>query len=308
MNTLEKIGGLTASDLFLNNTAETTIFAVRTEALAMVFDITTAKGREECISHAAKVTKTKTSIEKLGKALVDPIKAQSKVIDAERKLYRDQLEAIKAEVRKPVTLWEDEQAAAKAKVDQHFFELEQAGVSTSPVTGDIYPEVSLQKKITHIESINLDDFGDRSEEAEILAKAGTTRLTAALQQRKDADELAELRKAAAEKEAKDLQEANDKRIADEAIAKHEAAKAAEKFEKAAEKLENHPVMKEIAVQRTPHIPEEWVEPASEVEARRVINNKIADRFVECSGISRDQAIKIISKIAILKIENIQITY
>jgi hypothetical protein len=224
MNTLEKTASLGASDLFLNNSAEALVASIKSEALEMVFDVTTAKGREACISHAAKVTKTKTTIEKLGKALVDPIKAQSKEIDKERKYYRDELEAIKAEVRRPVTLWEEEQAAAKAKVEQHFFELEQAGVSTSAVTGELLSEVQLNKKIAHLEGIDLADFGDRSDDAEQMQSAGLTRIKAALQQRKDADELAELRKLKAEREEKERREAEEKRIAEEAIAKHEAAK------------------------------------------------------------------------------------
>ena len=293
MNTLEKIGGLSASDLFLNNTAETTIEAVRTEALAMVFDTTTAKGRDECISWAAKVTKTKTGIEKLGKALVDPIKAEAKVIDKERKLYRDELEAIKAEVRKPVTLWEEEQAAAKAKVDQHFFELEQAGVSTSSVTGELLSEVQLSKKIAHLESINLEDFGDRSEDAEQMTAAGLTRIKAALQQRKDADELDELRKAKAKQEAADARAADEKRIADEAVAKHEAAKK----EAAESKVAPVVVAKNESVSKRD----------SEAIKKVQVNRQLLESFC-LHGMLEADAKRLIGAIVNNKIPNIQITY
>lgn len=294
MNTLEKIGGLSASDLFLNNTAETTIEAVRTEALAMVFDTTTAKGREECISWAAKVTTTKTGIEKLGKALVDPIKAEAKVIDKERKLYRDELEAIKAEVRKPVTLWEEEQAAAKARIDQHFFELEQAGISTSPVTGELLSEAALNKKLQHLTLIELEVFGDRSEEAEILISAGSTRITAALKQRKDADELDELRKAKAEQEAADARAADEKRIADEAIAKHEAAKK----EAAKSKITPATVVKNETVTR---------EAKSYFDKKQNVNRQLLEAFC-LHGMIEDDAKRLIKAIVNNKIDNIQITY
>lgn len=291
MNELENTQSLGATDLFLNNSAAGRIEAIRTEALELVFDITTAKGRDECISHAAKVTKTKTSIEKLGKALVDPIKAQSKEIDKERKLYRDELEAIKAEVRKPVTLWEDEQAAIKAKIDQHVFELEQAGVSTSPVTGELLSESALLKKIKHIEGINLSDFGDRSEAAELVARAGLTRIRAALQQRKDADELAELRKAKEVREAEEARVANEKRIADAAIAKHEAAK-----------IDNAP---KATVE---DLKSELESPQTDADKRRSVNLKILNELTSRYGMPDAQARLLISAIVNNKIANISINY
>ena len=280
---------------------------MKAEALSLVFDTTTAKGREECISHAAKVGKTKTGIEKLGKALVDPIKAEAKVIDVERKFYKDELAALQAEVRKPVTLWEEEQSRVKAAIAQAFFELEQDGVSTSPVTGELLSEAMLSKKIQHLENVDLTEYGEDSEKAEQLAAAGLTRIKAALQQRKDADELAELRKAAAEKEAKDKQEANDKRIADEAIEKHEAAK-----KEAAEKLENHPVTKEIAAKGTPHVGKNDntapVKDTEEYDHRMKINRDLLGKFVQFGGITEDQGKAILREIVRGNIANIQITY
>jgi len=306
MNTLISITGLTASDLFLNNSAAGRIEAVKAEALSLVFDTTTAKGREECISHAAKVGKTKTGIEKLGKALVDPIKAEAKVIDVERKFYKDELAALQAEVRKPVTLWEEEQSRVKAAIAQAFFELEQDGVSTSPVTGELLSEAMLSKKIQHLENVDLTEYGEDSEKAEQLAAAGLTRIKAALQQRKDADELAELRKAAAEKEAKDKQEANDKRIADEAIEKHEAAK-----KEAAEKLENHPVTKEIAAKGTPHVGLDLsasIKETAHSDHKRDVNRQLLADFAKAGNISEDDAKAIITEIVRGNIANIQITY
>jgi len=295
MNTLISITGLTASDLFLNNSAAGRIEAVKAEALSLVFDTTTAKGREECISHAAKVGKTKTGIEKLGKALVDPIKAEAKVIDVERKFYKDELAALQAEVRKPVTLWEEEQSRVKAAIAQAFFELEQDGVSTSPVTGELLSEAMLSKKIQHLENVDLTEYGEDSEKAEQLAAAGLTRIKAALQQRKDADELAELRKAAAEKEAKDKQEANDKRIADEAIEKHEAAKA----EAAESKITPVTVVKNETV--TP-------EAKSYSDHKRDVNRQLLADFAQAGNISEDDAKAIITEIVRGNIANIKITY
>lgn len=75
-------------------------------------DTTTAKGRKEIASMAFSVARTKAAIDDLGKGLVEPMKAQAKLIDAERKRARDELDAIKAEVRKPLDEWEAAEAAS----------------------------------------------------------------------------------------------------------------------------------------------------------------------------------------------------
>jgi colicin import membrane protein len=303
MNTLAKLTGLTASDLFLNEvTPEMRVEAVKAEALSLVFDTTTAKGREECISHAAKVGKTKTGIEKLGKALVDPIKAESKVIDVERKFYKDELGALQAEVRKPVTLWEEKQAAIKAAIDQHFFELEQAGISTSPATGELLSEVQLQKKLDHLNSVDLKLFGDQDEKAEIMAKAGWTRITAALKQSKDAQELLDLRLAETARKATEEKEADRLRI----IAEYEEKKVAEA---------ESPIVTEKKYDMPSHSPMSKILPEI-TEARKTklsVNQALVKAFCSAGGehhcgINEGQARVILTAIAKDQIPNISVNY
>ncbi len=70
-------------------------------------DLSTAKGRKEIASMAHKVAKSKTYLDELGKDLVAGQKATIKKVDGERKRMRDYLDNLKAEVRKPLTEWEE---------------------------------------------------------------------------------------------------------------------------------------------------------------------------------------------------------
>lgn len=83
---------------------------IRAATVTLVPDTTTDKGRKEIASLAYKVSRSKTAIDDAGKALVADIKARASKIDAARKKARDTLDALRDEVRAPLTEWEAEQA------------------------------------------------------------------------------------------------------------------------------------------------------------------------------------------------------
>jgi len=62
--------------------------------------------RDQIVSFAFKITKSKTAIDALGKDLVSEWKEKSSAVDKERKRIRDTLDDLAAKVRKPVTDWE----------------------------------------------------------------------------------------------------------------------------------------------------------------------------------------------------------
>lgn len=86
---------------------------IRQKASSLVPDVTTVKGRKEIASVAYSVAKTKTYLDELGKKLNDKYKEIPKRIDANRKVLRDTLDALKDEVRAPLTQYE---AAEEARV------------------------------------------------------------------------------------------------------------------------------------------------------------------------------------------------
>ncbi|WP_340611108.1 cell envelope biogenesis protein TolA [Xenorhabdus bharatensis] len=84
------------------------------ERIGLSTDVSVAKNRKALASLAYKVTQTKTYIDKSGKEVVDELKALPKKVDAARKLFRDELDALSDEIRQPVTEWEE---AEKSRIE-----------------------------------------------------------------------------------------------------------------------------------------------------------------------------------------------
>ncbi|WP_409243768.1 coiled-coil domain-containing protein [Enterobacter cloacae] len=91
------------------------IEAIEKEARSLVTDVSTRKGRDAIASMAHKVARSKTYIDNAGKDLVAELKALPKQIDESRRIVRERLEALKDEVRRPLTEWEAEQERIKAE-------------------------------------------------------------------------------------------------------------------------------------------------------------------------------------------------
>lgn len=94
---------------------EPIIEAIEKEARSLVPDVSTRKGRDAIASMAHKVARSKTYIDNAGKDLVAELKALPKQIDESRRIVRERLEALKDEVRRPLTEWEAEQERIKAE-------------------------------------------------------------------------------------------------------------------------------------------------------------------------------------------------
>ena len=228
MNTqLEKTQSLTAADLFQSDTSEGIIASIRKEALAIVPDITTAKGRDAIKSQAAMVAKTKSAIEKVGKALADPMTQAVKVINVERKFYKDELDKIRDEVRGPVTEWEAEQAAIAAKIKYQQDQLHDA-IKTTNEFGSPLPIRTLEHNLQALRDLEItkETFGENAETTYMPIRfAGINAIEAAIKAIKDAEELAELKREKEEREAKEAADDEKARIEKEAIARHESQKS-----------------------------------------------------------------------------------
>lgn len=84
---------------------------IESQVKAFEPDTTTAKGRKEIASLAYKVSQSKVVLDDLGKDLVAEWKKKSAQVDASRKIARDRLDALRDEARKPLTQWEEAEAA-----------------------------------------------------------------------------------------------------------------------------------------------------------------------------------------------------
>lgn len=86
------------------------------EVRAEVPDLMTKKGRDRIASLAYKVSKSKGVVDEHGKELVSAEKARLALIDADRKKWRDKCDALRDEIRKPLTDWENEE---KQRIETH---------------------------------------------------------------------------------------------------------------------------------------------------------------------------------------------
>ena len=105
---LLKIDKMTPEQIFAPGTMDPILEAIRTEVTrqAAKLDISTEQNRKAIGSLAFKVTKSKTFIEGQRKSLVAAEKKRLAAIDSEGRRIWDILEGIAAEVRKPLTDWE----------------------------------------------------------------------------------------------------------------------------------------------------------------------------------------------------------
>ncbi|NWE68990.1 hypothetical protein HX857_09755 [Pseudomonas gingeri] len=90
--------------------------AVAAEVTAEVPDLTTRKGRERIASLAAKVSKSKTAVEKPGRDYLKRLKEMPKVVEAELREFVNKMDALRDATRQPLTDWEQ---AEIARTDAH---------------------------------------------------------------------------------------------------------------------------------------------------------------------------------------------
>lgn len=107
---------LVPADIFKAGGMDPILAGIERKAKAHVPDLTTVKGRNAIKSNAAKVASSKTLLDAMGKTLKEKYKVLIDPIDVERKKTRNFLDALKIEVRKPVTDWEA--AEEKRKADE----------------------------------------------------------------------------------------------------------------------------------------------------------------------------------------------
>ena len=215
---------------------------VRDEIDAFVPDLSTAKGRKEIASMARKVSTSKNVMDDMGKTLVAKLKEQPKLIDAERKRMRDELDLWKIEVRKPLTDWEDKE---KARIDKHELGLTSIRTFAHGYVDSLNSSVKnldqLRESLAGLESVEMGEHWDEFEAKALLEKTkGAAKLSDLIDIEARAVAAAEeAARLQAEEEAK-AQKEREKQIAAEAAKKAKAeaeAKAEQDKQKAADEAQ-----------------------------------------------------------------------
>lgn len=180
------------------------IARIETDVRAVVPDASTSKGRKEIAGLAAKVARSKTYLDGIGKEHVAELKSMPRKIDAERKAMRDRLDALKEEVRRPLTEYEQQETDRKAAIRARLNEF------ANPVSGNAS---DIRTRLATLEAVAIDDTWE-----EFGLEAAKAKDSAILQARSFLAEAEEHERMEAERVAREEKERREReaRIAAEA--------------------------------------------------------------------------------------------
>lgn len=309
-----------AMAVFTNNEQlDPIIEKIEKEARSLVPDVSTKKGRDAIASMAHKVARSKTYIDNAGKDLVAELKALPKQIDESRRIVRERLDALKDEVRRPLTEWEAEQerikaeeaARIKAEKDRKKFESDH---EIALLMNDAFDRELAEKKaeaerqrIAHEEELKRQAAEQAKREAEEKAAA---ELAAAKKREEDAIAA----KAQAEllaKQAKERAEQEAKDAAAKAEAEKKAAIAAEqrKAQEEADRIKRDAEAKEAArLAEEKRISDEKAKREADVKHRKAVGTEIVNALTANTSISREQAIEVLKALMDGLVPRTQINY
>lgn len=188
------VDSLNPIELFAGDGMEPLLTRIETEVRSYSLDISTAAGREEVVSVAYKITRSKTTLDKMGKDLGEEYRKKVNALNAKRNMAVTRLESLRHEIRKPLTDWEN---AEKARVQKH-----QDGIADikrldmcSPVT----PSASIQAAIERLSQFHGRDWQEFDSMAKTTISQVFESLTKKLEESKrneaEREELARLRAA-----------------------------------------------------------------------------------------------------------------
>lgn len=187
--TLVKVKQLQAIDIYKDNAMDDILQTICNEMTKEVPNVETATGRKRIISLAATVAKVKKHIDEVGKTLVSDWKNQSKIVDNERKKARDILDALRDEIRAPVTEWENKEKdrieQIHARID-HFAYMARA---TNEETGLSYYAIKLYTNLDLLKDCTIEGkFGEFEKEAHSAKQAAIQLLEENIGKRKRTEE------------------------------------------------------------------------------------------------------------------------
>lgn len=320
-----------AMAVFTNNDQlDPLIELIEKEARSLVPDVTTKKGRDAIASMAHKVARSKTYIDNAGKDLVAELKALPKQIDESRRVVRERLDALKDEVRRPLTEWEAEQERIKAEEAMNALHAEALEMNIK-----FDQELAAKFEADHEMALLMDKDIDR-ERADKAAEAERQRIAREEEIKRLAEEKA--KREAAEKAQREIdaaaarereailakERAERERIEAQQRAEREQREAAERAERekqAAVEAERRKAQEEADRIRSEAERREQARLAEEkrkadeqarreadVKHRKAVGTEIVKALLANTSLTRDQAIEVLTAIKDGNIPHTGISY
>ena len=320
-----------AMAVFTNNDQlDPLIELIEKEARSLVPDVTTKKGRDAIASMAHKVARSKTYIDNAGKDLVAELKALPKQIDESRRVVRERLDALKDEVRRPLTEWEAEQERIKAQEAMNALHAEALEMNIK-----FDQELAAKFEADHEMALLMDKDIDR-ERADKVAEAERQRIAREEEIKRQAEEKA--KREAAEKAQREIdaaaarereailakERAERERIEAQQRAEREQREAAERAERekqAAVEAERRKAQEEAdrirreAEQREQarlaeekRKADEQARREADVKHRKFVGTEIVKALLANTSLTRDQAIEVLTAIKDGNIPHAGISY
>lgn len=292
---IEAISADNAPAIYKTDGLKPFIQHIKEQVVGEVPDLSTAKGRERIASLAFKVSKSKTAVEKHGREYLKRLKELPKEVEKELKSFVDECDALRDEVRKPLTDWENVEAArvaAHKSAIESFGIASQSGGSAAEIAG-IVEQLKGHPVGDHCEEF-LAEYVKARESAFALLEQ---RYNAALSFEQQQAELERLRQEAAIREQKEREErlmreaAEAARLAAEQQASKERAEAERKANEEklaaerremqlkleAENAERRRLEAEQAAERERQQAELRVKQAAEAERIRIEQQQAAEK-------------------------------
>lgn len=309
-----------AMAVFTNNDQlDPLIEAIEKEARSLVPDVTTKKGRDAIASMAHKVARSKTYIDNAGKDLVAELKALPKQIDESRRVVRERLDALKDEVRRPLTEWEAEQERIKAEEAMNALHVEALAMNE-----EFDRQLAARIESDHEMALLMNDAFDR-EQAEKKAEAERQRIfreeemvrraeekakrEAAVQAQREIDAAAArereaiLAKERAEREQREAAErAEREKLAAVEAERRKAQEEADRIRREAEQREQARLAEEKRKA------DEQARREADVKHRKAVGVEVVKALMANTSLTRDQAIEVLTAIKDGNIPHTGISY
>lgn len=257
-------------------------------------DVSLPKDRARIISLSARVAKAKVKLDDMGDSLIEEHRAVVTAVNADRKVMRDDLDAFKIEVRKPVTDLENAEKARQAGHEEVIRQIDELGRLDCPLNLE---EIEARAcRVSSLADRDWQEFKQRAMGSKAMAMESLSGAQdRAIEARRQREEVERQEAEAREISIKEREEAaaKDAREAEQRKAEEQLRLAQESADRERQRIENERIeaearakqaeaekiaAEERAARELKEAEERRIREAAEAEARRKAEAELAEKM------------------------------